>query len=192
VVRTSFGSWTRNSTDCIISPTCTSVTHDMAPIFAPTILLTILAVHIPVFAASRKNNAKDRDAGARVSKLAVADTCQPHHRLIMRLLRRNVLSTVACNTLDSMYFHLGCSQPDSLVGVLEWRALPCIHDIYDRLVAKHDSKITGATGIAWIIFLLVQECSRNAMSTANADRSTVAITSVHLPGQRRRNHRDKT
>jgi hypothetical protein len=48
-------------------------------------------------------NAKDRDAGARVSKLAVADTCQPHHRLIMRLLRRNVLSTVVCNTLDSIF-----------------------------------------------------------------------------------------
>ena len=49
----------------------------------------------------------------------------PHHRLIMRLLRRNVLSTVACDTLDSTNLNLGSARMHSSLGVVEWRALPC-------------------------------------------------------------------
>jgi hypothetical protein len=49
-----------------------------------------------------------------------------------------------------------------------------VHSLHMTYMADRQpsvtAKITGATRIAWIICLLVRYCSRNAMSTANADR----------------------
>jgi len=82
-------------------------------------------------------------------ELAVADTCQPHHRLIMRLLRGSVLSTVVCNILDTR-LDLGTTRSDSLVGVIECALFLPACMTYKK--PSTTAKIAGATRIAWIIW----------------------------------------